>query len=98
MPTLDDLERLYLPSFPTPESKRAVISLLKLVYEQCTINPFDSTLVYPSGQSSLSSLGQLLRFFACGRKVTEMPPDAPTFLAFLKAHKFATNNLCLVKM
>lgn len=72
--------------------------MLKLVHEHCDISPYDSSIVYSNGQRSLSSLGQLLAFFACGDKVSEMPPDAPTFLQFLKSHKLNTENLCFVKM
>lgn len=98
VPNLKELEDLYLPMFKTARNRKAVLALLKLVHTQCTISPFDSTITYPNGQTSISSIGDLLKFFVCGEKVSEMPPDAPTFLSFLKARHFVTDNLCMVKM
>ena len=79
-------------------AKQAVQDLLRAVYDHCAISPFDSSIVYADGQQSLSSLGTLIRFFACGTKASEMPPDAPQFLAFLKANRVSTANLCHVQM
>jgi hypothetical protein len=98
IPTLADLEHLYLPMFTSTRSRKAGLALLKLVHSKCIISPFDSTIGYPDGKTSISSLGELLHFFACANKVSEMPPDAPTFLSFLKAQHFPTDTLCMVKM
>lgn len=96
--SLKDLENIYLPMFDSSESKGATIALLKLVHKYCTINPFDSTINYPDGSTSESSLGQLLRFFICGENISEMPLDALTFQKFLKHYKFSSNELCMIKM
>ena len=84
--TLARLEQIYLPAFPQPRQRKAVLSLLELVHSLCSINPLDMTLKYPDGTVSISTLGELLHYFVCGEKISEMPPDAPTFLAFLKTN------------
>ena len=94
--TLARLEQIYLPAFPEPRARNAVLSLLELVHSQCIINPVDMTLQYPDGRVSISTLGELLHYFACGKKISEMPPDAPTFLAFLKHNNFVTSDLCMI--
>lgn len=96
--SLEDLKRIYLPQFPAGRPQRAVEGMLQLVHRHCKVSPFDSTITYPNGAVSMSSLGQLLQFFACSKKISDMPPDAPSFLAFLKSFKFRSDSLCLVKM
>ena len=70
--------------------------MLSLVHSTCRISPIDSTLTYPNGRISSSSLGQLFRFFFCAKNASEMPADAPSFLAFLKTSAFPVENLCTV--
>jgi hypothetical protein len=96
--TLSDLERIYLPMFTSTKNRKAGLALLSLVHKHCIVSPFDSTITYPDGKTSISSLGELLRFFVCSKKVSEMPPDAPTFLVFLKNQRFPTDTLCMVQM
>ena len=98
VPSLADLERLYLPQFTRARERRAVMAMIKLVHENCQISPFDATLTLPGNQRTMSTLGQFLRFFACGENMGEMPPDAPMFLRFLKSHGFPPSLLCLVKL
>lgn len=97
-PSLKEFERMYLPALSNSRARKAGGDLLALVHKHCSISPIDATITYPNGETSFSTLGQLLQFFACGDKVSEMPPDALTFLAFLKSQKFPTNTLCMIKM
>ena len=96
--SLARLEQIYLPAFPQPRPRRAVLALLDLIHSTCVINPIDMTLKYPDGRLSISSLGELLTYFACGKTISEMPPDSPTFLSFLKRHRFVTSDLCMVQI
>ena len=95
--TLARLEQIYLPAFPQPRPRRAVLALLEIVHANCIINPVDMTLQYPDGRLSISTLGELLDYFACGERLSDMPPDAPTFLSFLKSNRFPTADLCMIK-
>lgn len=95
---LHQLQQIYLPLFSKESEKIAVEDLLRAVYKHCEISPYDSTIRYPNNTSSSSSVGQLLKFFVCGKRLRDMPPDAPEFLDFLKSIKFPTNRLCVVKM
>ena len=97
-PSLEELERVYTSMVKGSRAKAAVQDLLRVVFAHCTISPFDASIIYPGGEQSLSSLGTLIRFFACGKDITEMPPDAPQFLAFLKSRRMSTANLCHIKM
>lgn len=96
--SLEDLKRTYLHQFPVGRAQRAVTELLQLVHRHCKVSPFDSTITYPNGNVSMSSLGQILHFFVCSKKISDMPPDAPIFLDFLKSHRFKSDSLCLVHM
>lgn len=95
--TLEDLKRTYLRKFPYGRARRAVTEILKLVHRHCEVSPYDSTITYPNGDTSMSSLSQLIRFFVCSRKNKfEMPADAKTFSKFLRSYKFKTDILCNV--
>ena len=98
-PNLKDLEQVYVPSFSSSREKKAALNLLSAVHKYCDISPYDATLTYPNGSQSLSSLGQLLTFFICDQTHnSEMPLDAPRFLAFLKRIRYKTDNLCMVSI
>lgn len=97
-PTFPQLEAVYLPKFKTSKTKKAASDLLEVIFKYCVISPFDSTITYPGGRISTSSVGQLLDFFVCGEKASDMPPDAHLFIKFLKKIHFPTTNLCSIKM
>ena len=98
---LTDLERSYVPLFSTSGEKERALQLLAAVYNHCQIDPHDSSLIYPNGTRSLSSLMELLTFFICDKKRSSligMPPDAPAFLRFLKSIRYEMRKLCLINM
>lgn len=94
--SLPELEQVYVTGFRTERKRKLALSILKVVYENCELSPFDATLRYPDGSSSSSSLGMLLRFFVNGGP--EAPVDSRQFLLLLKSVGFKASSLPMVKV